>query len=256
MRAFDCAMMSGTRKLPPISTSSPRLTMASWPAANSSEHHHDCRVVVHGDGGLGAGKRADEVLPLVVAVPRHVLDAVFERGVAARGFHHCLYRGLCQHAAAELVWMITPVALMTRLRLRRSVASAPLTASVKIASTSIVSCSRQDELALPVYRRTGAVDEHGTGDDGLERLHGSGISSSTWGNARKRSVRGSGIDPLSLLRATPPCMRGRRGFSVAQYSRQAPNTSGQGGECAKCPANAIAGGSIRAVHANEHDSRA
>ena len=36
MRAFDCAMISGTRKLPPISTSSPRLTMASLPAANSA----------------------------------------------------------------------------------------------------------------------------------------------------------------------------------------------------------------------------
>ena len=32
-----------------------------------------------------------------------------------------------------------------------------------------------DELALLVYRRAGAVAKHGTGDDGLERLHGGGL---------------------------------------------------------------------------------
>ena len=35
MAACDSSMMSGTRNDPPISTSSPRETTASWPRANS-----------------------------------------------------------------------------------------------------------------------------------------------------------------------------------------------------------------------------
>ena len=142
------------------------------------EHHHDgCRVVVHGDGGLGAGKRADEVFHMVVAAAaRHVLDAVFERGVAARRLHHGLYGGLCQHAAAEVgvndhAGCVDDAPEARAQRGQRAVDG--------IGQDGLcvdrIHCSRQDELALPVYRRTGAFDEHGAGDDGLERLHGSGL---------------------------------------------------------------------------------
>ena len=181
------------------------------------EDHHDGRcVVVHGDGGLGAGKRADEVLRMVVAASaRHVLDAVFERGVKPRWrFHHGLHGGLCQHAAPRLVWMTTPVALMTRLRLGRSVASAPLTASVKIASTSTASTApAKMSCLLPVYRRTGAVDEHGTGTMASSAFPmGGGISSSTWGNARKGRcvVRAWVLFPYCVQRR--PRMQGGAGF--------------------------------------------
>ena len=113
---------------------------------------------------------------VVAAAARHVLDAVFERGVAARGFHHCLHRGLCQHAAAKVgvddhAGCVDDAPEARAQRGQRAVDG--------IGQDSLdvdrFHCSRQDELALLVYRRAGAVDKHGTGDDGLERLHGGGL---------------------------------------------------------------------------------
>ena len=67
-RAPDCAITSGTRKPPPISTSSPRETITSRPRRERGQHEHRRRrVVVDDDRGLGAGEAAEQRLGVGVA---------------------------------------------------------------------------------------------------------------------------------------------------------------------------------------------
>ena len=142
------------------------------------EHHHDGgRVVVHGDGGFGTGERADEVLHMVVtAAARHVLDAVFKRGIAARRLHHRLHGGLGEHAAAEVgvddhAGCVDDAPEAWAQRCERAVDGI----GQDSLDVDLVRLSCQDELAVRIHGRTSAVDEHRAGDDRLERLHGSGL---------------------------------------------------------------------------------
>ena len=68
-RAPDCWSTSGTRKPPPISTLSPRLTTTSRPAASAaSDEQHGGGVVVDHDRRLGAAQPGQQ--PADVVVPR------------------------------------------------------------------------------------------------------------------------------------------------------------------------------------------
>ena len=68
------------------------------------KHHKGCGgVVVDGHGRLGPGERAYERLDVsVAAAARHVLDAVFECGIAARHIDHGVEGLLRQGAAADV----------------------------------------------------------------------------------------------------------------------------------------------------------
>ena len=68
------------------------------------KHHEGCGcVVVDGHGRLGAGECAYKRLDVVVAAAaRHVLDAVFERGIAARHVDNGVEGLLRQGAAADV----------------------------------------------------------------------------------------------------------------------------------------------------------
>ena len=61
-------MISGTRKPPPISTSSPRDTITSRPRASAAEREqHRGRVVVHDEPGLGAARAREQRAGVLVA---------------------------------------------------------------------------------------------------------------------------------------------------------------------------------------------
>ena len=114
----DCAITSGIRKPPPISTSCPRETTIARPGPGQRRRReqHGAGAVVDDDRRLGAGQLAQQ-RPDV--------------GVAAAARRRCRgrARGCCSPSAARppprapppasgarprLVWTITPVALITR----------------------------------------------------------------------------------------------------------------------------------------------
>ena len=68
------------------------------------EHHHDrCGVVVHGDCGLGAGERADELLAVGMArAARHRVGVVFQRRIPACNLVYGLNGGGRENASPEV----------------------------------------------------------------------------------------------------------------------------------------------------------
>ena len=97
-------MTSGTRKPPPISTSSPREMITSRPAASALKHQQGRRrVVVDDEGGFGAGEAAQQPLGVhVAAAAGAALDVVFEVRVPARERRHAIGRRARERRAPEV----------------------------------------------------------------------------------------------------------------------------------------------------------
>ena len=104
MRVPARAMMSGIRKAPPISISSPRETIASRPCGQRVQgEEHGGGVVVDDGGVLGAGQLDEEVAQDRVALAALAAVEVELEGerVAHRG-HRGLDRLLGEEGAAEV----------------------------------------------------------------------------------------------------------------------------------------------------------
>ena len=97
-------MMSGMRNDPPISTSCPRETITSRPAARAvSIEQHGGGVVVHHHGRLGAGQAAEQRLDVVVAgAPLARLQVVLQGAVGAGHLQDALHGGLGQQGPAQV----------------------------------------------------------------------------------------------------------------------------------------------------------
>jgi hypothetical protein len=107
--------MSGMRKAPPISTSSPRETMTSPPGASAPGEQHGGGVVVDHGGGLGAGQLAHQVLDDAVAVAAAAAGQVVFQVVRAghHGLGHAATASCGSRARPRLVWITVPVRLNT-----------------------------------------------------------------------------------------------------------------------------------------------
>ena len=112
-------MISGTRKDPPISTSSPREMATFFPGGQGGEHQEYGRgVVVHRQGGFRPGEGAEKPVHMgEAAAPAALFQVVFQIGVAPGGPSYTpARRPPPAGARPRLVWSTTPVALMTARR--------------------------------------------------------------------------------------------------------------------------------------------
>ena len=138
-------MISGTRKPPPISTSSPRDTITSRSRASGAEREqHRGRVVVHDDAGLGAARASEQPAGVLVARPalarlHPVLEVRVAGGDVGCGRERAAdptapARGSC---ARSRRWRSRPGAATTpRKRARRAPAASAITSSAATASPS------------------------------------------------------------------------------------------------------------------------
>ncbi len=97
-------MISGMRKAPPISISSPRETIASRPLRQRVEHEqHGGGIVVDDGGVLGAGQLAQQAAHMIVALAALAAAEIeFERDRVAHRRDRGLDRRLGEQRAAEI----------------------------------------------------------------------------------------------------------------------------------------------------------
>ena len=130
-------MMSGMRKAPPISISSPRETIASRPLAERVEdEQHGGGVVVDDGRVLGAGQLAEKAAHMIVALAAPAAREIeLERDGAAHGRDRGLDRRLGEQRAAEIGVQHGAGQVEDRAQARRGVA--PRAAASAAAATDV-----------------------------------------------------------------------------------------------------------------------